>query len=164
MRTTKQIVENQILPRIGGSIPETDECVLWPLSTTGNGYGRVMTSRITGHCRNEYVHRLIFEYVTGTPPIKGKHVMHTCDVPRCCNPRHLVQGTASENHQQKARNGRIKQIPYEVVQQIRQGLANGRSCNQLAPEFGVSVPYVIKLKNGEIKRNGKRGTYRKVAA
>jgi hypothetical protein len=37
---------------------------------------------------------------------RGFHVLHSCDVPSCCNPKHLSLGTLSENIRQCIDRGR----------------------------------------------------------
>lgn len=155
MRTTKDIVESQILSRFGGSIPETDECVIWPYRCTGNGYGHTQTRRRGSARKNEYIHRLIWEYVNGRPPAKGKHIMHGCDTPPCFNPRHLTEGEPSQNALERGTRERRRVVPYPVVEQIRERLVMGQSQVSIAKEFGLSQGYVAHLKSGRIKRNGK---------
>ena len=43
----------------------------------------------------------------------GIVVMHTCDNPPCCNPKHLVLGTQGDNMRDRTRKGRAgrKQLP-----------------------------------------------------
>ena len=55
----------------------------------------------------KFSHRVVFEKVFG--PIKnGLCVMHICDNPKCCNPKHLKQGTLLENNQDRQQKGRTK--------------------------------------------------------
>jgi len=52
---------------------------------------------------------------------KGKIVMHTCDNPKCTNPKHLKLGTLSENTLDSVKKGRwnksrpIKKVSYNGV-------------------------------------------------
>lgn len=50
-------------------------------------------------------HRLAWVFAFGPIP-KGKLVMHTCDNPPCCNPKHLAVGTTKENSDDCHRKGR----------------------------------------------------------
>lgn len=67
-------------------------CWRWPLATTPGGYG-VM------HFRGKvvYVHRFVYEQITGRSIPKGMHTDHLCRVTNCCNPDHLEIVTAGEN-------------------------------------------------------------------
>ncbi len=75
----------------------------WPwLGRTSGGYGHV-----TANGRETLAHRLIFEYAAGIKPGRMA-AMHTCDNPRCCNPRHLKLGTWADNNRDRASKGRAK--------------------------------------------------------
>jgi len=65
-------------------------CWLWQ-GDTKKGYGCIV---IANHrCA---VHRVAYE-LWAEPIPKGLQVQHLCSNQRCCNPAHLVAGTASEN-------------------------------------------------------------------
>lgn len=75
------------------------------------------------------------------PPPHGMGVCHTCDTPRCCNPRHLFYGTAKDNHDDMVAKGRQrkpgpgKRLSRSVkleIQQSRQRIAT------LSRRHGVS--------------------------
>lgn len=68
---------------------ESDECQLWPFARSIDGYGKI---KYKGRTRS--AHRLVFFLVNGHDP---SVVRHTCDVPLCCNPRHLIGGTHADN-------------------------------------------------------------------
>jgi hypothetical protein len=52
-------------------------------------------------------HRYAYQQRYGSIPPE-LHVMHGCDNPICCNPRHLGAGTRSENMQDCVKRGRAK--------------------------------------------------------
>ena len=64
----------------------------WHVSFKANG-GRHMA------------HRAAYERAYG-PITDGKFVLHRCDVPQCCNPKHLFLGTQSENAKDMWSKGR----------------------------------------------------------
>lgn len=78
-----------------------DEC--WPWQATDiRGYGRFMTD----DRRWMFAHRFAYHLATGEPMVESDVIMHSCDNPPCCNPRHLRRGTALENTRDMLAKGR----------------------------------------------------------
>ena len=75
-------------------------CWNWTASTGNAGYGRFRVGK-------KFIspHRLSFELFTGQNP-KDKVICHTCDNPRCVNPKHLFVGTQKDNMMDCASKGR----------------------------------------------------------
>jgi HNH endonuclease len=71
----------------------TSEC--WPWSGSRNSTGRGMFS--CGKGKGTFLApRILWLLVTGDDPGK-KNVLHRCDHPWCCNPKHLWLGTQRQN-------------------------------------------------------------------
>lgn len=128
----------------------TDEC--WPFIGIKDHLGY-------GYCACELAetnkaHRLC-AWLEGWD-IAGKVVMHTCDNPSCCNPRHLRVGTHQENEQDKDRKGRrprgekqgsallTDSAALAIWTQYQRGGKKDRSfCSKWAKKMGLSNPQVI---------------------
>lgn len=73
-------------------------CWVWTESTTKAGYGRFWVNDTT-----ELAHRVAWEFDNNTklPTFSGLKtgvlVLHGCDNPPCCNPKHLRAGSHSDN-------------------------------------------------------------------
>ncbi len=67
-----------------------DECWLWP-GAKSDGYGCM---KFQGKVLR--VHRAMYEVHNGTIP-DGLKILHSCDNPPCCNPKHLSLGTQADN-------------------------------------------------------------------
>jgi hypothetical protein len=80
-----------------------NECWLWTASTTGNGYGQF--SPTCHPPKTGYAHRFSYELHYGPIPA-GMLVCHTCDNPRCVNPKHLFLGTHQDNATDMKQKGR----------------------------------------------------------
>jgi hypothetical protein len=116
-----------------------DDCWLWTASKTPRGYGQLA---IGDHIPAR-AHRLAFrEGGVEIPP--GMLVLHSCDTPACCNPRHLRIGTQADNIKDAVARGRNPRgerhgnarLTAAQVDAIR--CARGRSQRALAADFGVS--------------------------
>ena len=109
------------------------------------------------------VHRLSYIHYKGFPP-KGKPcVLHKCDNPLCCNPKHLWAGTHKDNMSDMSKKGRSNGSPPRGVKnynaklkekeviEIRMKYKTGRyTLNDLAEEYGISnsmVSYIHLNRN-----------------
>lgn len=76
------------------------DCWLWLGNKGHDGYGL-----ITLNGKLFRAHRVAFQAATGIEP--GElHVLHTCDVRSCINPKHLWLGTNQDNVDDKVRKNR----------------------------------------------------------
>jgi len=94
-----------VLKRIRPFLYESDECIDFPL-LSDQGYGRI-TCRIDNKTRYLKVHRIVYSYLNNTELASSDVIMHTCDRPSCCNPKHLKKGTHKENMDDRDAKGRV---------------------------------------------------------
>jgi hypothetical protein len=89
-----------LLDKSGGP----DACWLWPSerARSKSGYGEIKFQ-----CKWWRTHRLAL-YLSGVYLEPGTVVMHSCDTPPCCNPKHLSKGSRASNTQDMVRKGRNK--------------------------------------------------------
>ena len=81
-----------------------DQCWPWTGNTNHGGYGQFHKGK--GKARTTVrAHRHAWEITKGEIP-KGKKVLHDCDNPPCCNPKHLWIGTQLDNVRDMAAKGR----------------------------------------------------------
>lgn len=127
--------------------PNPDDCWNWLGARKPKGYGNV---RINGSYM--LAHRVAWELSNFDIP-DGYFVCHACDNPSCCNPKHLMLGSAKANFVDmvsKGREGYTKnkaigernfnsRLNRSAVLAIRTAYANKeKDQRQLAEEFGVS--------------------------
>lgn len=115
-----------------------DDCWEFIGCRNSDGYGRIGTTP----SKNESAHRIIYKLEKGDIP-KGNVVMHTCDNPPCCNPKHLILGTQNDNIQ-------------DMVSKQRHVYNTKENCNFAK----LTEKQVIEIKN---KYTGKRGDKVKLA-
>lgn len=123
------------------------ECVLWPYSKDGNGYGQF------GHLGEVYrAHKFLCQLVHGEAP-DGHEAAHSCGNAACINPQHLSWKTRSENELDKRTHGTFN----------RGAAGGGGSRTRLTPEQirdirankGRLPVHVLAKKHG-LKRGGVR--------
>lgn len=133
------------------------ECWLWDGAKTPKGYGNVRINKT-----DMKAHRVAWELVNFPIP-EGFMVCHACDTPSCCNPGHLLLGSARANFTDmvQKRRGRFRdnkaigtrnanaKLTASKVAEIR-AMYHNREANQyeLADQFGVSQAAI-----GAIVRN-----------
>jgi hypothetical protein len=130
-----------------------DECWEWQAYKTRQGYGVIGSNKKTF-----LAHRVVFEIFNGKMP-SGLCVMHTCDNPSCCNPKHLKLGTIQDNNKDRhekqrskggsnkgAKNPRSKLKETEVIKIYN---ANG-TLQSIADKFGIKMQTVHDIKRGKI--------------
>lgn len=139
-----------------------DAC--WPFTPKANGRGY-------GKCRwhgTFYQAHRIAAYLTGivstlhidkSNPV---YVLHSCDNPRCCNPKHLEAGTQSKNILDAFARGRAKaprifgrtergKFSYQQAQEIRARYAEGGvTQTQLAAQYNVSQAAISQIIRGKV--------------
>jgi hypothetical protein len=81
-------------------VREPDECWEWQGGCVPFGYGHF---RLDG--KRWVTHALAFTLLSNPIP-KGKCVLHKCDNPPCCNPKHLWLGTKRQNNKDRDKKKR----------------------------------------------------------
>ena len=108
-------MNNKVTPIIDRYLAKVDKsggpdaCWLWT-GSTNKGYGQLGAGPCPpGVARNSRkpikAHRFAYELENGAIP-DGMNVLHGCDAPRCCNPRHLFLGTQADNMRDMDTKGR----------------------------------------------------------
>lgn len=135
----------------------TDDCVIWPFSTTNKGYGD-----LTLDGKRRYAHRFICERAHGLAPFPGAEAAHSCGRGKfgCVNPSHLAWKTRQENSDDKlahgtrvmgSKSGRSKLHESDVI--ALRALAGTATHRDLAEQFGIVQSMVTRILNRNIWRH-----------
>lgn len=117
-----------------------DDCVTWPFSTNGMGYG---VFAYLGE--NHYAHRFVCELAHGAPPTDGHQAAHSCGNGHngCVTPSHLSWKTNSENQLDRREHGTLRPdrpvrltVTPEQIEQM-QALKGKMSLFKIAELLGV---------------------------
>jgi hypothetical protein len=131
-------------------------CWPWLAGRSPKGYGTFERNNKT-----ERANRVAFEIANGRPGVP--FVLHRCPGggnPWCCNPAHLVEGTAAENMRDKVAAGRVsrngpeaKLSPAQVLD-IRSRPRFRGDTRAWAKEFGISLCVLNNVLAGKSWRPG----------
>ena len=80
---------------------DPNDCWLFKGHLTPSKYGILLIGN-----KSEGVHRIAWKLYNKCSIPKGKQILHHCDNPACCNPKHLYCGTRSDNMQDKMKRGK----------------------------------------------------------
>lgn len=128
-----------------------DDCLVWPFSKDGKGYGQAF---IDG--RTTKVHRYICALVNGESPTPKHEAAHGCGKGHlgCVNPQHLIWKTRAENQADRLLHGthnRGERCASSKLteSQVREILAlkGVKKQREIAAEFGVSRERVCDIHN-----------------
>ena len=153
-----------------------DECWPWIGARTSGGYGQLFTG-IKRPSRNQTRLQLATHIALALAkqgrPTKDHVAMHSCDNPRCVNPKHLRWGTAEENRADMIAKGRTaKQIAAALdmdnsaaelgdfrtgntkltIEDIRYIRSSLKTSTTLADELGVTNQCISNIRLGRTWR------------
>ncbi len=135
-----------------------DACWPWTGAQGGQGYGVFYTPlHLEGKKASQMrAHRLSLELLGERIP-KGMGALHSCDVRRCCNQRHLRAGTAADNNRDMVSRGRhshgetckLAKLTDKRVLCIRARLEAGDRQVDVARDEGVSLSLISLVERRE---------------
>lgn len=139
-----------------------NECWNWLGYKKEDGYGRTWINDV-----GYYAHRVIYNLVhpnviTLNAPKSSSDMgflLHTCDNPSCCNPKHLFVGTHLDNMRDKMAKGRSPdfggdkgprcKLSMSQAKEIRELRKSGISAKELAVKFNISLSSIKTLLRGK---------------
>lgn len=113
-----------------------DECWPWTAGRTSTGYALIRDRDAST--------RSVARLLMGDPP--GLHILHSCDNPPCCNPRHLRAGTHFDNMQDRRSRGRYVFQRKLTPEQREAIVGDPRTHALIAADYGITRGYVSMLK------------------
>lgn len=135
------------------SVGHEDDCWLWTGPQWG-GRGDVRYGQYADGRWQYYAHRFAYAVRKGPIPVNGR-VMHSCDTPLCCNPKHLVLGTQKDNVADMMAKGRDHKASGEehgmrklTKEQVLEIFADKRPQKQIAAAYGVGLTCINNIKTG----------------
>jgi hypothetical protein len=132
-----------------------DACWPWMAGRSAQRYGQVT---INGN--KILAHRYAYAEAYGPIPA-DKDLLHSCDNPPCCNPRHLRIGTAKDNAKDMIDRGRIAygsrhgqcRFTDEAIRTIRDAYHNkGLSQGAISRKFGISSGHLHRVLTGQARK------------
>lgn len=129
-----------------------DDCWPWMGRRTPRGYGEFGTAE-----RPERAHRYAL-MLSGVDVPAGMVVMHLCDNPPCCNPRHLKVGTNLENNRDMIAKGRARYLAGDAHPKAKISEADksdivarrGENQRTIADDYGVTKSTICRVQRAAL--------------
>lgn len=143
-RAAAAIDPARVALRFWTKVERGEGCWLWCAALDRNGYGWF---RAFG--RSTFAHRVAWRLTHGEWP--GRHLLHSCDTPRCVNPAHLREGTQAENIADAVARGRIargearSRLTDADVRAIRAAVSGGATQTEMARKYQLGLTAVNKI-------------------
>jgi len=137
-----------------------DDCWNWMRCLDVFGYGQITIDYKVYKC-----HRIVYELVYSIIP-NGLLVLHHCDNPKCCNPKHLWLGNHDDNINDMVKKGRQRRgenvntckLTEQQVLKIRELYSMGEySHAQIAKMYNVTKQLITSILNYKIWKHLPRG-------
>lgn len=127
-----------------------DDCWPWLASLYSNGYGQFHFSEHV----NTLAHRMTYELTYGAEPIGL--CCHKCNNRKCCNPKHLYDGTYSQNTQQAVAETQMNQgqkqgssvLTNDSVREMKLLLKYGHTRKEMMERYSVKYWTVRAIDDG----------------
>lgn len=129
-----------------------DECWEWQAYRGPKGYGQFGI----GRNRLEKSSRVAWA-LTHDGVFPELCVLHSCDNPPCCNPKHLFLGSRKNNNDDMQSKGRAsiqQKLSTDQANEVRARARAGEPTRELAMEFGVSQACVCNIRAGRTRKEG----------
>jgi hypothetical protein len=131
---------------------ELSGCIEWTGAKDRRGYGLVKDA--SGIMKR--VPRIVYELFVGKIP-DGMLIRHTCDNPCCCNPEHLLVGTAADNSMDAVERNRLpvgemsgaSKLKNNDIPLIFKLKKDGSPARQIANFFGVNESTIFRILSGK---------------
>jgi hypothetical protein len=141
-------IENRFWEKV--DIQGRDECWEWQAYINPLGYGYFWVADKGRKLPAHRIALMLDEDVHDPDDLSGEVVRHKCDNPRCCNPRHLLEGTQRQNMQDAIERGRVdREFTPEDIREIRRLSDGGVSQYEIADRFGVTQAMISEIVRGE---------------
>jgi hypothetical protein len=130
------------------TIEGLDDCWEWQAAKDSKGYGAFQVGTWRAK-KLEGAHRMAWILTFGPIP-EGQWVLHSCDNPACCNPRHLFLGDVLINNQDmglkgRAKNGNTRLTPERANEIRARYIPFQRGYKKLAKEYGLSWLHIRSI-------------------
>lgn len=142
-------------------------CWEWQAQRNDNGYGLF---RLAPNASPKRASRMAWTLTFGDPG--ALFVLHHCDNPPCCNPRHLFLGTSADNSLDCRRKGRWqrsatgptnltsafwlarRKLTDEQIAEARLRRADGETYRSIGRKLGVHHTTILRLVDGTHWKDG----------
>ncbi len=134
-----------------------DACWPWVGRKCKNGYGKYGYKSVEGRitARSNRVAMLLSGVDIG-----GKYVLHHCDAPACCNPKHLYVGTIIDNTRDRVERKRQppdggeskaarSKIFAVAIREIRAARGDKEAITALAARYGMHETNIRSIARGK---------------